>query len=297
MPDITAAGVTLASTSRQIFAGGKGLNQSVAAAKAGARVTHCGAIGEDGVFLLDTLQAAGVETDLIQQIDDASGHAMIQVNPAGQNAIVIHGGANRTLNADYIAGIVASLETGQWVLLQNEINDLDQVIQTTAASPAQVALNLAPADERIVSYPIDLLDLLIVNIAEGQALAEAKELGVFDAAEDAFFALAKAYPELTLVMTLGEQGLLWHAPGQDQYGRMATIEVEPVDETAAGDSFVGYFLAYLAGQTDLEMALQAGTIAGALAVTRAGAAPSVPHLEEVEARLSNSPDWQLMPLP
>ena len=297
MPQIVGPGVTLASTGRDIFAGGKGLNQSVAAAKAGASVRHVGAIGPDGQLLLETMTAAGVDTSGVLQIDEPSGHAMIQVNDAGQNAIVIHGGANRTLTQAFIQAALDGLGPGQWVLLQNEINDLDQVIQAAALSPASVALNLAPADERISAYPIELLDLLIVNIAEGQALVEAKALGAASTAEDAFLCLAHAYPEIDLVMTLGDQGLLWHAAGSDQTGRMETIPVQPVDETAAGDSFVGYLLASLAQSGDLAEALAVGTVAGALAVTRAGAAPSVPDQTEVASRLKTPPVSHLSDFP
>ncbi|MCH1551131.1 MAG: PfkB family carbohydrate kinase, partial [Pseudomonadales bacterium] len=146
VPDIVKSGETLASVQSQIFCGGKGLNQSLAAARAGAEVHHLGAIGDDGFALLDTLRAAGVNTDGVLQLEGPSGQAFIQVDPAGRNAIVISGGSNRRLPASLFDAAVAILEPGDWVLLQNETNDVGAAIRRASAVGAQVALNLAPPD-------------------------------------------------------------------------------------------------------------------------------------------------------
>ncbi|MEM7100380.1 MAG: ribokinase [Pseudomonadota bacterium] len=297
VPRIVSEGVTLASTQRQVFAGGKGLNQSVAAARAGAEVVHCGAIGPDGDLLVETLEGAGARIDQIVTINEPSGHAVIQVNPDGQNAIVIHGGANRTLTPAYVDAATRNLSQHDWVLLQNEVNDLDLIISAAKGAGAKVALNLAPADERIADYPIDLLDLLIVNIDEAAALVAAKALGEPGANADEHFAqLVKAYPHTSLVLTQGSAGLLCHEAGSEHRMHMGTIKVDAVDETAAGDSFVGYCLASLARGDELHQALRLGTIAGALAVTREGAAPSVPSPAEVEARLPELPEGVTSPV-
>ena len=282
VPNIAGDGETVASISRDIFAGGKGLNQSIAAARAGSRVVHYGAVGADGQLLLDALEAAGVDHGSVVVADVPSGHAVIQVNTAGQNAIVIHGGANRTLTASYFAQAQNRLEPGDWLLLQNEINGLAEFL---AGLPDRnqraykVAMNLAPADERIFSYPLEQLDLLIVNEVEACALA-----GV-DNVASAQQSLNERLPEVDVVLTLGALGAMSYTAGAG-WSEFGAYRVEAVDETAAGDAFVGYLLAALAAGQDIRSSIESASAAGALAVTVAGAAPSVPSADAVQAFLN-----------
>ncbi len=275
VPSLAGAGETIASTERQLFAGGKGLNQSLAAALGGARVAHFGAVGDDGDMLLDTLAERGVEIDGVLRLPGPSGHAVIQVDSQGQNSIVISGGSNRNLPEDLLTSVIAALEPGDWLLLQNEINGVGEAMRAAAEAGARVAFNLAPPDARIHEYPIDLLSLLIVNEPEAQALAR-----VGDSA-DAFAVLVDRYPSVTTVLTQGKDGLLFYdAQAQTSY-RMGAFSVEPVDETAAGDAFVGYLLAGLVAGQKITEALPQASAAGALAVTKEGAAPSIPTREDV----------------
>ena len=148
VPELTGPGETVASVSYEVFPGGKGLNQSIAAARAGAEVIHAGCVGKDGVWLKDTLSAEGVDVTGVRVVDTASGHAVIQVNDAGENAIVITGGANRVLEADQVDAVLAQVEPGDWLLLQNEINDLNGVLRAAAKRRCRVAFNVAPVDGR-----------------------------------------------------------------------------------------------------------------------------------------------------
>ncbi len=280
VPSIAGAGETIASNERQLFAGGKGLNQSVAAACGGARVAHFGAVGEDGDMLLDTLAERGVDIGGVLRLPGPSGHAVIQVDSQGQNAIVISGGSNRNLPDDLLASVIAALEPGDWLLLQNEINGVGEAMRAASEAGAKVAFNLAPPDARIHEYPIELLSLLIVNEPEAQALA-----GVADSA-DAFAVLVERYPTVTTVLTQGKDGLLVYNAQARTRCRMGAFSVEPVDETAAGDSFVGYLLAGLVAGQQIAEALPTASAAGALAVTKEGAAPSIPIREEVADVLS-----------
>lgn len=280
VPTLVKSGETVASAERQIFSGGKGLNQSLAAAKAGATVAHFGAVGSDGDMLVEALQTGGVDTTGVRRLEGPSGHAIIQVDRAGQNAIIISGGSNRQISTLQIEQAINSLEPGDWLLLQNEINDVGVIMSKAAAAGARIAFNVAPPDERIFDYPIEVLSLLVVNEPEAMALARQ------DSTDKAFDALVASFPRTHVVLTQGQHGLLCYDGERNEQWRLSAFAVEPVDETAAGDSFVGYLMASLvAGQT-LAQALPRASAAGALAVTREGAAPSIPARDEVMALLA-----------
>lgn len=278
VPNLSQAGETVASFDHTVFAGGKGLNQSLAAAGAGARVRHVGCIGNDGQFLLDTLTTAGVDATGVRQVDAGSGHAVIQVDPAGQNTIVIAGGANRCVAAVDIETALAPLESGDWLLLQNEINDLQAVLDAARGTPAKVAFNAAPADGRERDYDMSAVDLLIVNEIEAAALSG-------HAHPDAAFAgLRAALPSIEVVLTLGDQGLVYSEGSAMQ--RLPAFAVSVVDETAAGDAFIGFLMAGLLGGMTMQQALTQGSAAGAVAATRAGAASSIPQLADIQLLLT-----------
>ena len=281
VPRIAGAGVTVASDGHDVYPGGKGLNQSIAAAYAGCRVEHIGAIGEDGQWLVDVLAQAGVGHAALAMVDGDSGSAFIQVDANGRNAIVISGGANRRWDNRQLRSLAHLAEPGDWVLLQNETNLIPECIEICADLGLQVAINLAPIDKRVVDYPLTRADLLIVNEEEACALADRTE------PDAAWEALCAMFAQQALVMTAGKQGLRfrWQAP--DEQGSLDAFEVESVDETAAGDAFVGYLLAGLVAGRALRTTLGEASAAGALATTRQGAAPSLPRAADV-ARLTSS---------
>ncbi|MCY3621984.1 MAG: ribokinase [Gammaproteobacteria bacterium] len=277
VPAFTGPGETVSSATHEVFPGGKGLNQSIAAARAGVDVVHVGCVGEDGRWLRDALAAEGVDVSGLRVVEGASGHAVIQVNEVGENAIVIFGGTNRTLVEDDIRAAVGRVASDDWLMLQNEINDLDLVLSLAEKSGCRVAFNVAPVDGREARYDLAGVGLLIVNEIEASALAGT------DAADDdwsaVMAALAKRAPKAAVVLTLGSGGLVY----SDGSG-LATLPayaVSAIDETAAGDAFIGYLMASLIRGESMEDALRMGSAAGALAVTRAGAASSLPELADV----------------
>jgi ribokinase len=278
--ELVAAGETASSLSHEVFPGGKGLNQSLAAARAGAEVHHLGAIGRDGALLRQVLIDAGVDVrGLVERPDVASGHAVIQVNDRGENAIVIAGGANRTIADADRAAVRALLGPGDWLLLQNEINDLPLAFELSRDAGARLAFNLAPVDGREADYDLGCVDLLIVNEIEARALVPGEVAAGDDAAVAGW--LAAEYPDMDVVLTAGADGLR-HARG-DSIEYQPAFPVTPVDETAAGDAFIGFLLAgLLAGET-MAAALRLGAAAGARAVTVAGAASSIPDKAAVQA--------------
>ena len=271
---IAGVGETVASASHAVFPGGKGLNQSLAAAKGGAQVVHVGAVGEDGAWLRDTLSEAGVDVSGVRTIDGASGHAVIQVNDAGENAIVIAGGANRQLRPEHIEGALEQVAAGDWLLLQNEVNDLGEILALAHRRGCQVAFNVAPADGREANYDLAPVTLLIVNEVEAAALAGVGEPRA--AAE----VLRERHPRAELVLTLGADGLLHGGP--NGISSLPAFPVQAVDETAAGDAFIGFLMAALLRGVAMPQALRLGSAAGALAATEAGASSSIPALVEVE---------------
>ena len=279
VPNITAAGETVASLDYAIHPGGKGLNQSLAAAKAGAQVAHVGCVGAEGRWLKQTLSDAGVDVAAVRETDTPSGHAVIQVNPSGENAIVISGGANRTLKDADIDTAFALCDADDWLLLQNEINRMEEIFERSSRAGQKLALNLAPVDDRIAEYDLSALDLLIVNEVEAQALSG--EAGV----DAAFETLCARFPRCDVVVTLGRDGLRY-GKGNDRLD-LGAFAIEAVDETGAGDAFVGYVMASVLEGRPMRDALLAGSAAGALAATRAGAASSIPDREAVASLVAN----------
>lgn len=275
VPGIAGPGETVASASHDVFPGGKGLNQSIAAARAGAEVVHVGCVGPDGEWLRDTLADEGVDASGVRTVDGSSGHAVIQVNEAGENAIVIAGGANRTLTGEDVDGALAQLGPEDWLLLQNEINDLPAVLAAAKARGCRVAFNVAPVDGREAGYDLSGVGLLIVNEIEAAALAGETR------PHAAAATLAARYPATDVVLTLGRDGLI-HRRGEHE-STLAAYSATAVDETAAGDAFIGFFMAALLAGDPMPEALRMGAAAGALAVTVAGAASSIPTLADVLA--------------
>ena len=273
--NITGPGETVASVSHEVFPGGKGLNQSIAAARAGAAVEHFGCIGRDGLWLRDALAAEGVGVAGLRVVDTPSGHAVIQVNDAGENAIVIAGGANRALVPDDVRAALDRTEPGDWLLLQNEINDLDAVLRAAYERGCRVAFNVAPVDGREQGYDLDGVALLIVNEIEAAALAGTEDRLA------AVRTLRGRYPEADVVLTVGRDGLTYEGPGGA--AEIPAYTVDAVDETAAGDAFIGYLMAGLIAGEPMATALRLGSAAGALAVTKAGAASSIPLRDDVLA--------------
>ena len=274
VPNVARVGETVAGGQHQRFAGGKGLNQSLAAARAGATVVHVGCVGADGAWLAEVLSEAGVDTSGVRvSAEVVSGHAVIQVNPRGENAIVIIGGANRIIGEPDIATALAQLGADDWLLLQNEINDLPAVLDAARQTGARIAFNVAPVDGRERDYNLRGVSLLIINELEARALAGIEQPG------PALDHLCHELPECDVVLTLGRDGLIY-GRGDLRLSKPA-FEVEAVDETAAGDAFIGYLMAALLAGDSVESALLRGSAAGALAVTVAGAATSIPDPDDV----------------
>ena len=253
--------------------GGKGLNQSVALARAGAPVFHAGLVGEGGDFLRKRLAESGVDCRYLKNTDLPNGHAIIQVDPSGENSIVLYPGSNHALTPDFVNQVLANFGPGDLLLLQNETNMVPYLIRAGRARGMDVAFNAAPMGPEVLSYPLEQVRWLFVNETEGAALT-----GLSDP-EAIADALCSKYPKLAVILTLGELGSVYQT-GSLRLSFPAR-QVRAADTTAAGDTFTGYFLAALADGADPAYAMSLATAASALCVTRPGAADAIPTLEEV----------------
>lgn len=274
LPHFLRPGETLSSLSYQRNSGGKGLNQAIALARAGQEVWFAGGIGQDGLFLRDALTAEGVDVRLLRVTDTPTGHAIIQVDAKGGNAIILYGGANQSVTEDAIRQAIGQCSSGDLLLLQNEINRVPQIIRAAKEQGLQIALNPSPASPEMTAWPLELVDWLLLNEVEGH------DLTGFTAPEDILDALHEKYPACRVVLTLGEQGA-YYSDAQQRVHQPA-IPAKAVDTTAAGDTFTGYFLqAILAGCTP-EKALCRAAQAASIAVSRPGASASIPYATEID---------------
>ncbi len=283
VPHFVAPGETLASTSLRTVLGGKGANQSVAVARAGVAVAHVGQIGAQDAWALDELKQAGVDTKAIKLVDGASGHAIIQVTPAGENAIVLHGGANLDCRLTALEKTLSAHTNAEYLLLQNECNLVPEALDLASARGLKIALNPAPMTESIKALPLEKLDLLVVNEVEGRALSRksSSEMNGANNTEDILAQLESLATNADIVLTLGSEGAVMSHLGQ-RYHQPAR-DVVTVDTTGAGDTFVGYFLAGIVDDLDPHTNLARACDAAALAVTKKGAIPSIPNLLDVTA--------------
>jgi ribokinase len=274
VPHFVRPGETLSSDSYQQFAGGKGFNQSVALARAGATVFHAGKIGPEGGWLLEILREAGASTDYVFQEETPTGHALIQVEESGENAIILYGGANRTISPADVEQVLGHFSAGDFLLLQNEISSMPEIIRRGSERGLRIVFNPAPMEATVLDYPLEAVSLFIVNEGEGQALTGESD-------PDAILtAMRGRFPQAATVLTLGAAGAIY----ADETVRVEVpaVAVKAVDTTAAGDTFTGYFLAALSSGEAVEAALHLAAKAAAICVTRPGAADSIPWIEEVK---------------
>lgn len=267
-------GETLASSAYQRVLGGKGANQSIALAKAGAKVRHIGALHHSDQDFKQQMNDYAVDCDAIKMTDEPSGHAIIQVVPSGENAIVLFGGANQIINQQDIQQVVDEADSDDWFLTQNETTLVPQALQMARQKGLSVAYNPAPITDVIQQVKPDWVDLLIVNQTEAQAVSGCDELE----AQIHFF--QNQWPNSQVLLTLGQSGAKLITSN-----RILSVDayaVNAIDTTAAGDTFIGFFIAAYGQGMEAGQAMQQASAAAALAVQKAGAAPSIPLLLDVQ---------------
>ena len=261
--------------------GGKGLNQSIALAKSGLDVYHAGRVGFDGQPFIDYLQEYGVKVDYLKKDEEtATGHAIIQVSHS-ENCIILYGGANQLIDEAQIDEVLTHFEKGDLLLIQNEISSLTYLITKAHEKGLRIAFNTAPMDEKIFGYPLELVDIFVVNEVEGKGLANVSS----DQVEDVIAGLQKGYTNKEIILTVGSQGS-YYISGETVIHQEA-YRVEAVDTTAAGDTFTGFYLASILRGETVSNALRIAAKASSITVTKEGAAKSIPTLEQVLESMKN----------
>ena len=271
-------GETLAAASRAVKAGGKGLNQSVAMARAGLPVFHAGCLGSGGDMLKEMLEKNGVNTDFLLPVPEAQGHTVIQVDSEGANCILLYDGSNRCVPEDHIRRVLSRFSKGDWLILQNEINGLPQIISLAAEKEMHIVLNPSPFNNALQYADLSLLDWLLVNEIEAEQLSGETE------PDSVWRKLHAQYPALSLLITLGSRGSIAYRVngGAVEQCRSEAVRVKAVDTTAAGDTYTGYFIAGLIEDAPLQPCMDRAGHAAAIAVTRPGAAGSIPWKKELD---------------
>lgn len=270
-------GETLSSTAYSRNCGGKALNQSIALARAGLSPFLAGAVGMDGRFLLDLLIREGVDIKHVRCYEDMpSGHAMIQVDSNGENCILLFGGANQAITPSDVADTINGFLGGDWVVLQNEINRTGEIAMRAKEKGMRVVWNPSPIPGDWSMVPASFLDMLILNEVEGRAFCKTAE------PEEQMHKLREAFPHCEIVLTLGEQGACIYDPGEEEMIRQAAIPAEVVDTTAAGDTFLGYYVSMRYRGEPVEKASALASLAASRAIGKPGAADSIPRYAELQ---------------
>ena len=269
------AGETIHTKSYTQNAGGKGLNQSIAVSRSGQKVHHAGLLGPEGTRLAELLSGSGVDLRYLKHTDVPPGHAVIQVQPDGQNCIFLYGGSNQAVTPQEIDEVLMQLNAGDYLLLQNEIANLTYLLRAAARRGLRVVLNASPISDELLNADLSGVDWLVVNEIECAAMA-----GCGDA-QAGYETLKQRYPSLGILLTLGSEGSVSWKDGTEV--RQCAYPVKAVDTTGAGDTFMGYFVGCLAQGMERQTAMQYASMASAISVTRPGAAASIPLMDEVRA--------------
>ena len=273
-------GETLSSDMLNVYSGGKGLNQSIALSRAGLPVYHAGMIGEDGTFLENMLKDAGVNTQFLYKSSEVrTGNAIIQNDKNGDNCILLYGGANQAITKDMIDQVLANFEAGDWLVLQNEICEIPYIVEQAHHKGMKIMLNPSPMNDRIYELCLDYIDVFILNEVEAQGL-----VGTTDDVQKLQSKLKEKFPNAEIVLTLGEKGSMYLG---EESVQQEIYSVETVDTTAAGDTFTGYYLAGRLQEMSVKETLNMAAAASAIAVSKRGAAPSIPTKAEVIQFIEN----------
>ena len=267
-------GETLAARQQKIVPGGKGLNQSVALAKAGAEVFHAGCIGTGGEPLKALLEENGVHTEYLRKVEELQGNAVIQVDSSGENCIILYGGSNRMISKEQIDETLEYFSANDWLVLQNEVSNLEYMIEKAAEKGMIVVLNPSPFEAFLEKLDYGKISWLLINEVEAQQLSGETE------ADAVWKTLHEKYPQLCLILTMGANGSYCFTPRETIYQEI--FPVETVDTTAAGDTFTGYFLHGVTRGLPLKECMEQAAKASAICVSREGAAIAIPMRDEVD---------------
>lgn len=272
MPRLPKTGEDIYCTKYEIHVGGKGLNQALALAKAGADVSVAGKVGADGNYLTDYLKDNGIDVSDIDFSGDYTGHTIIQVDPEGQNQMILFGGANQQVTEEYCDKILEKHRDTELILMQYETSCVEYMLKKAHSMGIKTAINPSPYVDKVKELPFECIDSIIVNEYEGCSITGMEN------PEDALKAL---YEKIKgqVILTLGGDGALYY--DGSEIIKVPAFNVNAVDTTGAGDTFTGYCYYSLVSGESPENALKTGCAASAIEVTKPGAAETIPDRNEV----------------
>lgn len=278
---IVAPGETQSSSGVIVGAGGKGANQAAALAKAlhgsdCATVYLAGKCGDDGQFVLDKLSGFGVDVSYMRHASCGTGQAIIQVDKKGQNSIILYGGGNQCIERAEVDETLSFFSRDDILCVNCEINDLGYVIDRAYEKGMRVFVNPSPVNEVASQIDFSKVSALVVNEVEGAVLS-GLECGA--PYEDVIEALSLRWPTCEVVMTVGGDGAYYSFRGQTL--KVPAVKTCVVDTTAAGDTFMGYFIASRLNGMNAEDSLKRASLASSITVSRPGAMDSIPFGNEV----------------
>ncbi len=268
--DFVKPGETIPSIRYNVKIGGKGLNQSVGISKAGQKIYHAGIINKDDTFILDKLKKWNINCENIVLGDNPTGHAIIQVDKNGENSIIIHGGANHDFDIKFIKSVLSKFDSGDILVLQNEINNIKEIIDRAHHKKMKIVFNPAPFNNEILSYDLNKISTLILNQTEGEALSKEKK------PDGILKVLNSKFNNTEIILTLGEKGSLYSF--KDELLKIKAHKVDTIDTTGAGDTFIGYYVAGIASEISKKNNLNRASEAAAIATTKLGGAESIPKI-------------------
>ena len=226
-----------------------------------------------------------MSNNLKQEIEKRRTFAIISHPDAGKTTLtekfLLYGGANRGIEKPWIDELSSHFEAGDYLLLQNEISNLPYIMEKAIDAGVHIILNPSPMDQQVLDCPVKQVDYIILNEIEAAEIC-----GLVGKIKDEQLAgkLAESFPHTKVILTLGEKGALYLEKGN--IIRQESFHVPVVDTTAAGDTFTGYFFGSILSGMKPETALQRAAKAAAIAVTKKGAAPSIPEALEVDGFFS-----------
>ena len=268
--DFVKPGETISSIRYNVKIGGKGLNQSVGISKAGQKIYHAGIINKDDTFILDKLKKWNINCENILLSNNPTGHAIIQVDKKGENSIIIHGGANHDVDIKFIKSVLSKFDSGDILVLQNEINNIKEIIDRAHHKKMKIVFNPAPFNNEILSYDLNKISTLILNQTEGEALSKEKK------PDGILKVLNSKFNNTEIILTLGENGSLYSF--KDELLKIKAQKLDTVDTTGAGDTFIGYYVAGIGSKMNIKDNLNRASEAAAIATTKLGGAESIPRI-------------------
>ena len=277
--DLVRPGETIASDNYRMMLGGKGANQSIALVKAGMMVQHIGRISDADEWICRKFQDYGIGAYCLRLVDEPTGHAIIQVTDQGENAILLHGGANQSHSINDLAEYISNSDNGDWLLLQNECNLTSEALELAKKQGMTVVFNPAPMTPEVKELPLQYVDHLIVNEIEAEGLINDPVI-TLEQPEALLNELYSRYAHMKIVLTLGDKGVMYR--DAEQTVTVAAEKVETVDTTAAGDTFIGYYIQQFMTGASVRTALEVASKASAITVQTIGASESIPDMQQLQ---------------